>query len=95
MELKAIASRLDAKWTVIILAVGALVLFTVVPMLYLVVRSFFVNETINFTNYRDVYSAAVNWRALITTFKLSLVVMILSLVLSFPLAWLVPHQYAR
>jgi len=54
MELKAIASRLDAKWTVIILAVGALVLFTVVPMLYLVVRSFFVNETINFTNYRDV-----------------------------------------
>jgi len=89
MELKAIASRLDAKWTVIILAVGALVLFTVVPMLYLVVRSFFVNETINFTNYRDVYSAAVNWRALITTFKLSLVVMILSLVLSFPLAWLV------
>lgn len=89
MELKTIGSKLDTKWLVIILAVGVLVLFTVVPMLYLVARSFIVNEAVDLANYRAVYSKAVNWTALINTFKLSLLVMGLSLVISFPLAWLV------
>ncbi|NLP42969.1 MAG: iron ABC transporter permease [Veillonellaceae bacterium] len=58
-------------------------------MVYLVINSFIVDGSVNFENYRSVYSKIVNWTALINTFKLSLLVMILSLIISFPLAWLV------
>lgn len=87
--LKGILSRLDAKWLVILAAVSVLVIFVVIPMVYLVINSFIVDSAVDFSNYRTVYSKMVNWTALLNTFKLSLLVMILSLIISFPLAWLV------
>lgn len=89
MGVKGILSRLDVKWLVILGAVGILVIFVVIPMVYLVINSFVVGGSVNFNNYRTVYSKLVNWTALVNTFKLSLLVMILSLIISFPLAWLV------
>ncbi|MEN6413894.1 MAG: iron ABC transporter permease [Veillonellales bacterium] len=89
MSIRGIFSRLDAKWLVILLAVAVLVFFVVVPMVYLVYNSFMAGGSINFSNYQTVYSKVVNWTALMNTFKLSLLVMGLSLVISFPLAWLV------
>ena len=40
-------------------------------------------------NYREVYSKDVNWRALANTVELSLIVMVASVIITFPLAWLV------
>lgn len=89
MGVKGVLSRLDAKWLVILGAVGVLVIFVVVPMVYLVINSFITDGSVDFSNYKTVYSKVVNWTALINTFKLSLLVMVLSLIISFPLAWLV------
>lgn len=89
MSIRGTLSRLDAKWLIILLAVAVLVLFVVVPMVYLVYNSFMAGGSINFSNYQTVYSKVVNWTALMNTFKLSLLVMGLSLIISFPLAWLV------
>lgn len=89
MNIRQVMPRLDTKWLIICAAVSVLVIFVVIPMLYLVVNSFLVDGTIDLGNYHTVYSKIVNWTALINTFKLSLLVMGLSLVISFPLAWLV------
>ncbi|WP_051541924.1 ABC transporter permease [Clostridium lundense] len=81
--------RIDVKWIIILLAILLLVLFEVLPMLYLIIKSFFVENTLKLGNYSSVYSKAVNWNAFINTFKISFYVMILSIIIAFPLAWLV------
>lgn len=81
--------NLDMKWVVIILAVSVLVVFTVIPMLYLIARSMLADSGLQFSNYQDVYSNIVNWKAFINTFKISLIVTVISVIISFPLAWLV------
>ncbi len=80
---------IDTKWLVIFLSISILVIFTVVPMLYLLYRSCVVEGVIDFSTYRAIYSSSVNWTAFINTFYISLTVTFLSVLLSFPLAWLV------
>lgn len=80
---------LDTKWLVIFLSISILVIFTVVPMLYLLYRSCVVEGVVDFSTYRAIYSSSVNWTAFINTFYISLTVTFLSVLLSFPLAWLV------
>jgi len=80
---------LDVKWLVILLSIGVLVLFTVLPMLYLIYRSVVVEGSIDFAIYREVYGNLVNWRAFLNTFYISLAVTLLSVIITFPLAWLV------
>ena len=82
-------SRFDTKWLVIACAVIVLVLFTALPMLYLIYRSIVVEGSIQLENYRVVYSNTVNFRAFVNTFKVSLLVTGLSVLITFPLAWLV------
>ena len=55
----------------------------------LLVYSVWKDGTINLGNYREVYSLDVNWRALTNTVELSLLVMVASVIITFPLAWLV------
>ena len=81
--------NVDAKWLVIILSVSILVLFTVIPMAYLILRSCLVDGAFDFATYRQVYGNLVNWRAFINTFYISVVVTLISVAISFPLAWLV------
>ena len=50
--------------------------------------SIMLDGAINLENYRNVYSQDVNWRALTNTIELSLGVMIVSVLITFPLAWL-------
>ena len=66
-----------------------LLYFVVFPMGILLYDSIMVNGAINFGNYADVYSQDVNWRALSNTVQLSLLVMVASVIITFPLAWLV------
>ncbi len=81
--------RLDSKFIVIAVSVLVLLYFIVFPMLVLIYDSFVVDGAINFSNYRNVYSQNVNWKALTNTVELSILVMIASVIITFPLAWLI------
>ncbi|HBN73791.1 MAG TPA: iron ABC transporter permease [Sutterella sp.] len=81
--------RLNSKTIVISFAVLLLVYFVILPMGVLLIDSVWKDGTINLGNYREVYSLDVNWRALTNTVELSLLVMVASVIITFPLAWLV------
>lgn len=81
--------RLDSKFIVIGISVILLLYFIVFPMLVLIYDSLYVDGRLDLSNYRDVYGQEVNWRALTNTLKLSLGVMVASVLITFPLAWLV------
>jgi iron(III) transport system permease protein len=81
--------RIDSKFIVIALSVLVLLYFIVFPMLILIYDSFVVDGVINFSNYKAVYSQNVNWKALVNTVELSLLVMVASVIITFPMAWLI------
>ena len=82
-------SRLNSKFWVIAISVLLLLYFVIFPMGILLYDSIMLDGAINFENYRNVYSQDVNWRALTNTINLSLLVMVASVIITFPLAWLV------
>lgn len=77
------------KTVMIGISVLFLVYFILVPMVNLIIRSVFVDGSLDFSNYTKVYSESVNWNALINTVKFASLTMVLSLAITFPLAWLV------
>ena len=81
--------RIDSKFIVIAISVLVLLYFIVFPMLILIYDSFVVDGAINFSNYKAVYSQNVNWKALVNTVELSLLVMVASVIITFPMAWLI------
>jgi iron(III) transport system permease protein len=82
-------SRINSKTIVILISVLLLVYFVVFPMGVLVFDSVYQDGHFNFNNYKVVYSTIVNWKALTNTVELSLMVMVASVIITFPLAWLV------
>ena len=82
-------SRINSKFIVISISVLLLLYFVIFPMGILLYDSIVLDGALNFDNYRDVYSQDVNWRALTNTVQLSLAVMVASVLITFPLAWLV------
>lgn len=84
-----LSSRINSKLVVILISVLLLVYFVVFPMGVLVFDSIYQNGSFNFSNYKVVYSTIVNWKALTNTVQLSLMVMVASVLITFPLAWLV------
>ncbi len=82
-------SRINSKFIVISISVLLLLYFVIFPMGILLYDSMMLDGAINFENYRNVYSQSVNWRALTNTIQLSLSVMIISVIITFPLAWLI------
>jgi len=82
-------SRINSKVLVISISVLLLVYFIVFPMGILVFDSIYQQGHFNFSNYKLVYSTIVNWKALTNTVELSLMVMVASVIITFPLAWLV------
>ena len=81
--------RWDVKWMVILGAVALLVACVILPMMYLIYRSFVVGGVVDIQHYQKVYSNSVNWRALLNTLQVSLYSTGLALLISFPLAWLI------
>ncbi len=81
--------RLSSKTIVISFAVLLLIYFVILPMGVLLIDSVWKDGAVNLGNYREVYSLDVNWRALTNTVELSLLVMVASVIITFPLAWLV------
>ena len=78
-------SRINSKFIVIAISVLLLLYFVIFPMGILLYDSIMLDGAINLENYRK----DVNWRALTNTIELSLGVMIVSVLITFPLAWLV------
>ena len=76
--------RINSKFIVISLSVLLLLYFVVFPLGVLLYDSILVDGSFTLANYQD-----VNWRALANTVELSLIVMVASVIITFPLAWLV------
>lgn len=82
-------SRINSKFIVISISVLLLLYFVIFPMGILLYDSIIMDGELNLENYRNVYSQSVNWRALTNTVQLSLAVMAVSVLITFPLAWLI------
>lgn len=80
---------LDPKWLIIIAIVAFMVVFEVLPLLYLVIKSFFPEGTFSLSTYARLYTYSMNWGALTNTLIAAFATMVFGTLLAFPLAWLV------
>ncbi|MBE5793139.1 MAG: iron ABC transporter permease [Clostridiales bacterium] len=81
--------HMDLKWLVILLIVDFLLLFQVLPLIYLVVKAFFPEGTFTFEVFKRLYTYPMNLGALSNTLIAAAATMVLGTLLAFPLAWLI------
>ncbi len=79
----------DIKWIIILAIVGFLVIFQVLPLIYLLYRSFFSTGKFSFEGFSRIYSYPLNWTSLKNTLITAGLSMVFGVLLAFPLAWLV------
>lgn len=79
----------DIKWVIILAIVAFLLIFEVLPMLYLVIRAFTADGSVSLSAFQRVYTYPMNWSALKNTVVTATCAMILGVIFAFPLAWLV------
>ncbi len=79
----------DFKWIVILVIVDFLLLFQLMPMVYMVVKAFFPNSELSFETFKRLYTYNLNLDALRNTTIAAFSTMIVGTLLAFPLAWLV------
>lgn len=80
---------LDIKWVIILLIVGFLLIFQVLPLVYLVFRSFIVDGQFSLEGFKRIYTYALNWTCLKNTIITAGLAMVFGVLIAFPLAWLV------
>jgi iron(III) transport system permease protein len=80
---------LNAKSVAIALAVALLLLFGAFPILVLVLKSFTVGGQVSLANFAAVYTNEANLHSVLDTVKVGGLTMLVSTLISFPLAWLV------
>ena len=83
------AWKMDFKWIVILLIVDFMIVFQILPLIYLVVKALFPNGSFTLETFSRLYSYSMNWSALTNTLIAAMATMVLGTVLAFPLAWLV------
>lgn len=81
--------RMDFKWILILLIVDFLLLFQLLPLIYLLVKAVFPNGSFSLETLQRLYTYKMNWQALTNTVLASLFTMIFGTLIAFPLAWLV------
>ena len=81
--------NIDIKWIVILVVVAFLVIFEVIPLSYLLIRSLFPKESFSLDSFKRVYTYDLNWTALINTVIISGLTTLFGVILAFPLAFLV------
>ena len=81
--------NIDIKWIVILVVVAFLVIFEVIPLSYLLIRSLFPKESFSLDSFKRVYTYDLNWTALINTIVISGLTTLFGVILAFPLAFLV------
>ena len=79
----------DIKWLIILLIVDFLLVFQLLPLVYMLIRAFFPNGSFSFETIKRLYTYPLNKDALINTLIASFATMVLGTLLAFPLAWLV------
>ena len=81
--------RVDVKWIIILLIIDFMLVFQLLPLVYLVVKAFWPEGTFTLETFRRLYTYAMNWSALKNTLIAATATMVLGTLLAFPLAWLV------
>ena len=81
--------NIDIKWIVILIVVAFLVIFEVIPLSYLLIRSLFPKGSFSLKSFMRVYTYDLNWTALINTLVISGLTTLFGVILAFPLAFLV------
>lgn len=81
--------RFDAKWLMILAIVDFMLVFQVLPLLYLLFRAFTPEGTFSLITFGRLFSYNMNCSALINTILGGFLAMVLGTLLAFPLAWMV------
>ncbi len=81
--------RMDFKWILILLIMDFLLLFQLLPLLYLCVKAFFPDGSFSLETFTRLYTYKMNWLALTNTLIAATCTMVLGTLIAFPLAWLV------
>lgn len=81
--------HLDFKWAVILIIVDFMLVFQVLPMVYLIIKAFFPEGSFTFDVFQRLYTYQMNLGALKNTLIAATVTMVLGTLIAFPLAWLV------
>ena len=81
--------NIDIKWIVILIVVAFLVIFEVIPLSYLLIRSLFPKGSFSLESFKRVYTYDLNWTASINTLVISGLTTLFGVILAFPLAFLV------
>ena len=79
----------DMKWIIILLIIDFMLLFQMLPLIYLVVKAFFPNGSFTLETFTRLYTYPMNWSALKNTLIAASATMVLGTLIAFPLAWLV------
>jgi len=80
---------MDIKWVLILLIVDFMLVFQVLPLVYLVVKAFFPEGSFTLAVIERLYTYQMNLGALKNTLITSTATMVFGTLLAFPLAWLV------
>ena len=80
---------IDFKWILILAIVDFLLLFQLLPLVYMVIKAFFPNGGFSLETFERLYTYPLNLDALTNTLIAGFATMILGTLLAFPLAWLV------
>ncbi len=79
----------DFKWIMILLIVDFLLLFQLMPLMYMVIKAFFPEGGFSLEIIKRLYTYPLNLDALSNTLIAALATMVFGTLLAFPLAWLV------
>ena len=79
----------DIKWIIILAIVDFLLLFQLMPLVYMVIKAFFPDSDFSYDTFKRLYTYSLNLDALRNTCIAALSTMVVGTLLAFPLAWLV------
>ena len=81
--------RFDVKWIIILAIVDFLLLFQMLPLVYLIFKALYPEGSLSFETFRRLYTYSLNLDAIGNTLIAAFSTMIFGTLLAFPLAWLV------
>ena len=79
----------DIKWVIILAIVDFLLLFQMLPLVYMLIKAFFPDSSFSLETVRRLYTYPLNLDALSNTIIAAFSTMVIGTLLAFPLAWLV------
>ena len=79
----------DFKWIIILVIVDFMLLFQLMPLVYMLIKAFFPDSAFSLETFRRLYTYSLNLDALKNTLIAASATMVLGTLTAFPLAWLV------